>query len=138
VKLVRLPDGVVVRGRGLRNAFSGPAPDRGLYLGGSTLRARHTFDWPHEWIDWPDFWLPRDRSLAVERIRAAHADALAGSMVEVACEGGHGRTGTVIACLAILAGVAPGEAVEWTRGNYDERAVETPWQRAWVKRFPAG
>lgn len=133
-----LPDGAVVRGRGLRKPFSGPAPDRGLYLGGSKLRAAHTFDWPHEWIDWPDFWLPRDREYAIGRIRTFHAYALAGETVEVACGGGNGRTGTVIACMAILAGVEPAEAVAWARGNYNKHAVETPWQRGWVKRFPVG
>jgi hypothetical protein len=30
----------------------------------------------------------------------------------------------------------PREAITWTRANYHHRAVETPWQRTWVKRFP--
>ena len=61
-------------------------------------------DWPHVWLDWPDFSLPRDTADAVTRIRDLHRRAGAGEAVEVACGGGIGRTGTVVAALAILAG----------------------------------
>jgi protein-tyrosine phosphatase len=130
---VRLPDGAWVRGRGLRNPTpDGPLPDFGLYLGSRRLQARHTFDWPHEWIDWPDFLLPRDTRRAVDAIQNLHRRALDGQRVEVACGGGVGRTGTVIASLAVLAGVPAGDAVSWARANYHQRAVETPWQRRWI------
>lgn len=132
---VRLPDGAWVRGRGLRNpAPGGPVPAFGLYLGSAKLRARHSFDWPHEWVDWPDFLLPRDTRDAVDRIRDLHRRAAAGELVEVACGGGIGRTGTVIAALAVLAGVPAGQSVAWARANYQRRAVETPWQRRWITR----
>jgi hypothetical protein len=136
---VRLPDGTWVRGRGLRTpAPAGPAPDFGLYLGSRRLWLRHrvALGWPQRWIEWPDFGLPADRELAVGHIRALHERARAGERVEVACGGGVGRTGTVVACLAVLAGVPPVEAVGWARANYHAKAVETPWQRAWVSRFP--
>jgi protein-tyrosine phosphatase len=99
------------------------------------LRHRDVLAWPQAWLEWPDFMLPADRDVAIGHIRALHARALAGERVEVACGGGVGRTGTVMACLAILSGVP--DAVGWARANYHERAVETPWQRAWVGRFPA-
>lgn len=137
---IELPDGSRVRGRGLRNdPPGGPPPAFGLYLGTGRLRGRHDarLTWPHEWIDWPDFLLPRDRRTAVERIVALHERARAGSPVEVACGGGVGRTGTVIACLVVRTGLPAGEAVAWTRAHYHPRAVETPWQRRWVGRFPA-
>jgi protein-tyrosine phosphatase len=134
---IALPDGTWIRGRGLRNpAPDGPAPDFGLYLGTAKLRARHAPPWPQEWIDWPDFLLPRDRADAVARIRALHERARSGERVEVACGGGIGRTGTVIACLAVLSGVSAGDAVAWTREHYHPRAVETPWQRRWITHFP--
>ncbi|MEU6034949.1 protein-tyrosine phosphatase family protein [Actinomadura sp. NPDC047616] len=136
---IRLPDGTWIRGRGLRHpAPDGPPPDFGLYLGTSRLRRRHEdlLTWPSHWIDWPDFLLPRDRDDAVRRIRALHERARAGEAVEVACGGGVGRTGTVIACLAVLAGLPPSDAVPWTREHHHPRAVETPWQRRWVTRFP--
>lgn len=137
---IQLPDDSWIRGRGLRNpAPAGASPDYGLYLGTPKMRSRHEHElpWPHEWIDWPDFRLPSDRAQAIEKIRALHGLARAGRQVEVACGGGVGRTGTVIACLAVLAGVPSSEAVVWARANYNHRAVETPWQRKWVTRFPA-
>jgi protein-tyrosine phosphatase len=48
---------------------------------------------------------------------------------------GSGRTGTVLACMAVLAGVPPPEAVEWVRANYRPEAVETVEQEAWVRWF---
>ncbi|MFI9010307.1 protein-tyrosine phosphatase family protein [Actinosynnema sp. NPDC053489] len=138
---IELPDGALVRGRGWRNPTPEGTPDYALYLGSPKMRravmARPDApSWPHEWVDWPDFRLPRSPEVAVPLIRDLHARALAGERVEVACGGGIGRTGTVIACLAVLAGVPAGEAVAWTRTHYHRRAVETPWQKRWVARFP--
>jgi protein-tyrosine phosphatase family protein len=130
---IELPDGAWVRGRGLRNPTpDGLVPDYGLYLGSPGLRAKHPIEWPHEWLDWPDFRLPKDPARAVELIRDLHRRALDGQRVEVACGGGIGRTGTVMAALAAIAGVPADEAVGWVRANYHPRAVETPWQRRWV------
>lgn len=135
---IRLPDGAVVRGRGLRHGQPpGPPPEFGLYLGTALLRRKHDgrLRWPREWVAWPDFLLPLDRADAIRLIRGLHERAHAGERVEVACGGGIGRTGTVIACLAILAGLSPADALAWTRANYHPRAVETPWQRRWLARF---
>ena len=55
--------------------------------------------------------------------------------VELACGGGRGRTGTALACLAVLDGVPPEEAVDFVRRHYDRHAVETPWQRRYVQHF---
>lgn len=83
---------------------------------------------------WPDFRLPRDRETAraafeEARTRAEH------DRVEVACGGGRGRTGTALACIAVLDGVASDEAVTYVRRHYDPHAVETPWQRRYVRGF---
>lgn len=74
--------------------------------------------------------------------RASAADALrdawarAGTeRVEIACAGGHGRTGTALACLAVLDGIPGREAVGYVREHYAARAVETPGQRRFVSRF---
>ncbi|WP_433338655.1 phosphatase domain-containing protein [Spirillospora sp. CA-294931] len=136
---IELPDGTRVRGRGLRRpAPQGPDPEYGLYLGSRRLRRRHApaLTWPCAWIDWPDFLLPRDGDDAIAKIGDLHARARGGAAAEVACGGGVGRTGTVIACLAVLAGTDPADAVAWTRAHYHPRAVETPWQRRWIARFP--
>lgn len=136
---VRLPDGTYIRGRGLRRSLpEGPRPDVGLYLGSGRLRRRHeaALSWPHVWIDWPDFLLPRDSDEAVRQIHHLHEQARSGLSAEVACGGGVGRTGTVIACLAILSGVDAADATDWARAHHHPKAVETPWQRRWVSRFP--
>jgi len=49
--------------------------------------------------------------------------------------GGLGRTGSALACSAILDGVAAAEAVSYAREHYNQKAVETPWQRRFVARF---
>jgi protein-tyrosine phosphatase len=133
-----LPDGAELRGRGLgRPEPEGPDPDYGLYLGSNRLRRRHDagLRWDHEWIRWPDFLLPLNWADARRRILGLHSRALAGEAVEVACHGGVGRTGTVLACLATLSGLGPDEAVAWVRENHHHRAVETAWQRRWVRWF---
>jgi hypothetical protein len=56
--------------------------------------------------------------------------------VEVACAGGHGRTGTALACLAVLDGLPGDQAIAYVCRHYAPRAVETPWQRRFVTRFP--
>lgn len=135
--MVEFPDGTQVRGRGLaRPRPDESEPDFGLYLGTSRLRRKHGggITWPHEWITWPDFLLPTKPEAARNQIRALHERAKV-ETVEVACYGGAGRTGTVMACLAILSGVPADEAVAWVREHYNARAVETPWQRGWVKSF---
>ena len=55
--------------------------------------------------------------------------------VEIACGGGRGRTGTALACLAVIDGVPANQAVAFVRQHYDPHAVETPWQKRYVARF---
>ena len=43
--------------------------------------------------------------------------------------------GTALTCLAILDGVRPAEGVRYARQHYHPRAVETPWQRRYVRQF---
>ena len=133
--VLRLPSGRFVRGRALRAPLPpGPPPDFALHL----LRHRPpAVPWPSRWVAWPDFRLPSDRDDALEALAQAWARA-EHERVEVACGGGRGRTGTALACLAVLDGVPPAQAVAFVRRGYAARAVETPWQRRFVERFPAG
>ena len=94
-------------------------------------------DWPHVMLDWPDFGVPASLEQAVAEIRSAFGRARRGESVEVACIGGHGRTGTVLACMAILAGVPVEEAVAWVRGAYCPRAVQEPAQQYWIEHRAA-
>ncbi|CAM2781496.1 protein tyrosine phosphatase [Saccharomonospora xinjiangensis] len=134
----RLPDGVWVRGRGLRHAIAdGDVPDYGLYLGGPRLRSRHepTLFWPHDWALWRDGLLPADWPATAGLLLSLHRRAADGAAVEIACHGGIGRTGTAMACLVTLHGFSARDAVNWTRAHYHRRAVEVPWQRRYVSWF---
>ena len=128
-----LPSGRLVRGRALRQPpLEGSLPEFALCL------LRHTpppVAWHTRWVRWPDFLLPTDRHDAQDAVREAWRRAEA-ERVEVACDGGRGRTGTAPACMAGLDGVPAGEAVAFIRDHYDRRAVEMPWQRRYVARFP--
>jgi hypothetical protein len=127
--VVELPDGRRIRGRALRRLIpDGPEPEFAVYL---LNRDPGRFPWPHRWVRWPEFRTPASTddawgALADAYERAAH------ERVEIACDRGVGRTGTALAAIAVLAGVPRADAVAWVRAHYNQRAVETPWQRRWV------
>lgn len=130
--VLSLPSGRLVRGRGLRLPLPpGQVPDLGLYLLGSEPPP---VPWQSRWLEWPDFGLPADRQDAIAALAEAWQRAAA-ERVEVACAGGRGRTGTALACLAVLDGVPAKRAVVFVRERYDPHAVETPWQRRFVAGF---
>ncbi|WP_311201438.1 protein-tyrosine phosphatase family protein, partial [Brevibacterium casei] len=151
--VLELPSGRLVRGRSLAHSGdvggsggSGPADFELILLGsrrefearasgvvGGTVAGGRALT-EHRWVRWPDFRLPHDSGNAA----AAFTEAWTRSQSErvgVACLGGRGRTGTALACIAILDGVPPAEAVAFVREHYDPRAVETPWQRRYIERF---
>jgi heme-degrading monooxygenase HmoA len=130
--VLRLPSGRRVRGRSLRKPLpDGPVPDFALHLLGDRPPE---VPWASIWVHWPDFRLPGDpaaaRAALTEAWRRAETER-----VEVGCAGGRGRTGTALACLAVLDGVPPEEAVDFVRRHYDRHAVETPGQRRFVRSF---
>lgn len=125
--VVVLPGGAAVRGRRIGDATS--AADFALLLADGPVPA-----WRYRRVRWPDFWVPLDRADALDALREALRRAHAGQRVEVACRGGTGRTGTALAALAILDGLPAEQAVAWVREHYRPRAVETPWQRLWLRR----
>ena len=124
--LITLPGGARVRGRRLGDHAS-PA-DFTLVLAKGPVPA-----WPHRRIRWPDFGIPADHDDALSALQEALGRARGGERVEAACRGGIGRTGTALAALAILDGLTPPEALAWVRDAYHHRAVETPWQRRWLR-----
>jgi hypothetical protein len=130
---VRFADGTTVMG--VRFLGDDPyvrddAPGFGLYLD-----ERWAPPWPHEHVDWPDFGVPDD----LDGLRRVLTDLLdrarKGQRVEVGCLGGHGRTGTALACLAVLTGTPASDAVAWVRANYCYKAVETDVQEQLVATF---
>lgn len=109
---------------------AGAEPELGVYL----LAHPPEVAWPMRWVRWPDLRLPSDPDDAVVALREALGHAQH-ERVEVACRGGRGRTGTALAVMAVLDGVAAADAVAWVRRAYHPRAVETPWQARWVRRL---
>ncbi|MFU8871587.1 protein-tyrosine phosphatase family protein [Micromonospora sp. SL4-19] len=128
IGLVVLPGGATVRGRRV-GAPASPADFALLLAPGPPP------PWPYRRVRWPDFWVPLDPVDALDALREAWGRANAGERVEVACRGGVGRTGTALAALAVLDGLDPERAVAWVRAHHHPRAVETPWQRWWLRRL---
>jgi protein-tyrosine phosphatase len=78
----------------------------------------------------PDFGLPKlpplQKALAAILVELPHGP------VYIGCRAGLGRTGTVLACLARLSGVAE-DPVTWVRRQYDPRAIETAAQEHFAR-----
>jgi hypothetical protein len=130
---VVLPDGTHVTAASFDPAdpyARSDPPDFGVYLD-----ARWAPPWPNRVVDWPDFGVPAEPSRFVATLRGLLERARRGERVEIGCVGGHGRTGTALACLAVLAGEPPPGAVAWVRAEYCADAVETPEQEAFVAQL---
>jgi hypothetical protein len=126
---VALPDGSTVVAVSFNPAYERDTPpDFGLYLDD-----RWDPPWPHAHVDWPDFGLPADPDAFLAALEDVLGRARRGEVVELGCLGGHGRTGTALACLASLAGVE-GDPVDWARSAYCEKAVETEEQAAFARQ----
>jgi protein-tyrosine phosphatase len=111
-----------------------PEGARGLCLEADAARIGEA-----EWrLDVPDYGVPDEAGLRavlaqmLEAMRAAPNDAY-----HIGCKAGIGRTGTVMACLAIMAGAVEGDPVAWLRAAYFQGAIETPGQEAFVRFFTA-
>jgi len=130
--VLEFPSGRLIRGRGLLRPFpAGQRPDFGLYLLG---KRPGPVPWDSRWVRWRDLHVPADDADTLDALIEAWRRAER-ERVEVACWGGRGRTGTALACIAVLDGVPAAEAVAFVRANYRRGAVETPWQRKYVARF---
>jgi hypothetical protein len=133
--VVVLPDGTQVTAVSFdaRDPYArDQTPDFGLYLD-----PQWEPPWPHDHLYWPDFGVPSDSPPVVTALRSLLERARGGEQVEVGCLGlrGHGRTGTALACMAILCGSPRGDAVAWVRENYCPNAVESAQQVAFVVGF---
>lgn len=91
--------------------------------------------WHAEIVDWVDFGLPTDFERAADQICEAFRRAQLGERVEIGCIGGLGRTGTALACMAVLAGIPAEQAVPWVRQHYHQSAINNRHQEQWVEWF---
>lgn len=96
--------------------------------------------WRNEFIVFPDFGIPTYH-IAVTQITAAVVRATQGEEVEIGCIGGHGRTGTILACMKLYASyrdntpMTAADAVKWVRSHYCNHAIETEQQEWWVNYY---
>jgi hypothetical protein len=130
---VRLPDGteVIAVSYDQNDPYRRDrAPDFGLYLD-----RRWVPPWPHAHLEWPDLGLPAEPETIVPGLHDLLHRARNGQCVEIGCLGGHGRTGTALAWLAILTGEPSESAVSWVRANYCPLAVETQEQEVFVAQL---
>lgn len=83
-------------------------------------------------MDWPDGSIPVI-PYAFWKDLKNHLVNTKGKML-VFCLGGHGRTGTAIACLMVACGWSAGAAKAWIRRNYCKEAIETQVQEDYISR----
>lgn len=123
--------------RHLKDAPQAALPEAGMYLdhswGDGDLYSNDGLDLtvegalPTLFVNWPDFGdipvpnFSRALAWAVTKIRE-------GKTLEIGCMGGHGRTGTVAAGLAVVYGVGAREAIDLVRKSYCTLAIENKTQ----------
>lgn len=110
---------------------AGPLPEFGLYLSEVDPRA---YDWPSEWVRWRKYGLPRERTM-FETALAQAWRRCADERVEIASSSGRGRTGLALACLAVLDGADPAEAVRIVKAQFENWTVGTPLKRLFIGDF---
>ena len=136
-KPVEFPDGVTVYASSLHDRdIVDESPDFGLYL--DTTWDPTTIAYT---LHWPDFNIPPVLHTAAYTIVDVYNKARKGLWIEVGCIGGHGRTGTVLACMAVLSGMPWKDAIKWVRNTYCGEAIETieqEWMVSWFDAFVNG
>lgn len=129
-----LPSGTVIYGSSSHShKVDEPGPDYGVYALSS---------WPattiSTYIPWTDFGLPRVSAIQVIGVLTDHLElARQGFTIEFGCQGGHGRTGTMLAIMAVLDGAEPQAAIESVWSDYCEHALETDNQEWYVHHVHA-
>jgi hypothetical protein len=87
------------------------------------------------YIGWPDFGA-LDLELLAEAIDWLIPHLYSNkSTIEIACVGGHGRTGTFLAAVMIHEGWAVKDAIEYIRGGYCNKAIETVDQEDMLAQY---
>lgn len=109
--------------------FAGNVVTNGIQLRG------HVVNYDMVYINWEDRGAVNiDELIPVVNLIIDYLEA--GKQVELGCFGGHGRTGTVAACvLAVLEGLDGTTAIEELRKRYCVKAVEGKTQVEFVRSF---
>ncbi|MEU4773170.1 protein phosphatase [Micromonospora sp. NPDC023644] len=108
--------------------------DLGVYLDDRWLPEA---DAHQRWfLTWPTLDAPPQAGRVVAALAYVLERLRLGDFVEIACFGGHGRTGTAIACLDVLAGASPADAVARMRREYCPYAIGSDELAAFVHDVP--
>ena len=101
-------------------------PSWGVYLDEGWKNVATSY--PKLMIPWPD-WGAIPLAQAVKLVQNIESKLQAGAVVEIGCYLGHGRTGTLLACLLVkLEKLKPGESIAEVRRRYCQLAIEVPEQ----------
>lgn len=113
-------------------------PDIGIYFDGSWDTESESFTYL---VPWEDYGLPLvDMPTFTKYVDVALWHIANGETVDIGCVGGHGRTGTFLACLDIASSggtMGARRAIEKVRHNHCWQAIETSEQSWFVKCFRA-
>src|SRR3990167_6147145 len=101
--------------------------------GGNAISGVGGYEFPVVVIDWGDFQSPPFSAEWLMDLVIAISE-MTGEVV-FCCEGGHGRTGTIVAAVCSIIGVTADAAdcVSWLRKFYCDDAVESETQLQWIK-----
>jgi hypothetical protein len=140
---ITLSNNVVIEVTACWDKFKRPgsAPDVGVYF--DTSWPQHG-DLQSTYLAWPDGGIPY-ASFEFVRATATYTMALAeaGYRVEIGCLGAHGRTGTFLAILDMVAlgsdheKIDPEALINWVKSTHCHKAIETEVQRWYIKAMAA-
>lgn len=134
-EIVSLPDGTkIMCSSQHKRQPDEPKPDFGCYMA-----AGWEPDWLAYWLNWSDYGYPNMSKDTIEvLIDDLLAKARSGMTVEIGCIGGHGRTGSLLALLALKAGAADADAaMKFVWKNYCGHAIEGTKQEWFIEAFDA-
>lgn len=131
----RLSDGTLILLTAHRDRQGTTKPDRACYFDKAW-----SADCPAYFVPWQDFGLPAlsDPDFVVV-LRDVLAWCREGLRTEIGCLGAHGRTGTFLACLEVLAneGMSPADAIARVRHEHCSSAIESKEQEWYVSAIAA-
>jgi protein-tyrosine phosphatase len=129
-----------------------PKPDFGIYLAKSSWESRLSEIWtngcylksvaekrsyPALVVDWPDFGVIKVELLA-QLVNIALSKMRHGKCIDIACMAGHGRTGTLLACLiARVEHIPAWIACDEVHARYCRYAIENPSQGRLIEEYVA-
>lgn len=84
---------------------------------------------------WEDWGVPASKTELRKALTWLLKQVGDGNVIEIGCMGGHGRTGTALACMLALQGLSAKEAISRVWNAYCEEAIESQRQIEFVNTF---